>query len=181
MPKTVHQAVGVRRSRRPASISRSGRIRDRMVAVTLLRQCRKMGSHKLRVRQYTQPSSRPMRKAGMDCQGLRCITANRNADQKMAFQGFLPLASIPRSIIPRQRNSSSSGARMQAERIISHRAELTNASSKAALMRSGIGRNEVAGSATTERDSIAMAASANTAQPGKWPKCGASSVTGLSP
>ena len=92
-----------------ASIDTSGQTRERIVDKELLRQWRKMVAQRLCVRQYTQPRKRPIRKAGIDCQGLRCMRANRNADQAMAFQGFIRV-SIPRSIIPRQRNSSNSGA-----------------------------------------------------------------------
>ena len=70
---------------------------------------------------------------------------------------------------------------MQVETIMSHRADSTKAFSKMALMESGIGMNDVVGSMTTDRDSMARAASARTPKAPSLPKCGASIRSAGSP
>jgi len=149
----------------------SGKSLARSIDVELLTKWRKMTNQMERVLQYSQPKNVPIAKAGIACQGLRCITAKINADHRIALAGEI-CSSIPLSIIPLQRNSSHSGARIVMDKSESTKGESLRSISNILFILSGMGMKEVSGSISTEMQRVARPARRKTVTGCKEPKEG---------
>ena len=143
-----------------ASIGRSGNMNIITVDRVLFTKWIAMVLQILWVLKYTQPMNRPRANAAIPCWRLPCNRANMKAEKTIANHGLL-WVSKPRQMIPRQSNSSQSGARIETDRIISTGRDVSNIRSKASFMTSDIGNIEVTGSTRAPRKGVATITNKN--------------------